>query len=293
MRYRESLGSKLFDLFNSILICALIVVMAYPFVYIFLLSVSHPTAISLGEVVFWPVRPHLKAYAMIFEVNNIANSYRNTIIYTIVGTGLTLFFAVTMAFPLSRRDLKGRRGLMLILAVTLFMQSGMIPKFLLIKEMHLLDTIWAVTLPSAFSMWYVVLCRTNFQGIPDALIESAGIDGAGMWRILFQIVLPLSKPILVTVALFSSVEYWNDFMNALLYINDTKWYPLQMVLRRLLTVADNINEISLGDFEDAGTGTIRMIQAAATVVTVGPIILIYPFVQKYFIKGAMIGSLKE
>jgi putative aldouronate transport system permease protein len=179
----------------------------------------------------------------------------------------------------------------------MILPAGMIPQFLLIMNLHLIDTLWAIVVPPMFSIWYIILIRTNYQTIPESLIDSAKIDGASDWRVLFQIIIPLSKPIIATIALFAAVHHWNEFFSALIYLNDAKKYPLQMVLRSVLITQEEtdmaaLNELTIKLGGIMGSGFVEKMKMATVVATIGPIILIYPFAQKYFIKGTLVGSVK-
>lgn len=290
MLFRKSVGSRIFDIANIAFMVLLVFIMVYPLWYVLAVSISSSSAVTLGKVKLFPVGFNYKAYTAIFKTNDIPVSYKNTIVYTCVSTALTIFFCSIAAYPLSKKNLYGKRFIALMLALTMLFPAGMIPSFLVIKELGLLDSMWALVLPPAFSVWNIVLIRTNFQALPDSLAESAHIDGAGHWRILFQIVLPLSKPIIATVALFAAVSQWNSFFSALLYLNDPEKYPLQMVLRKVIT-AEAEHEVLQG-YGAEGSGFIQKVKMATIVVAMGPIVAVYPYAQKYFIKGTMVGSVK-
>ena len=297
MKYKQSTGSVIFDMANIILMLLLISVMLYPFLWVLSTSISDPVAVAKGQVKLLPRGFDMSAYKTILRTNKIAIGYKNSIIYTVLGTLFILVFTSVTAYPLSRGTLYGRRILTFILALTMILPAGMIPKFLLIKDLHMLDTLWAMVIPPMFSIWYIILVRTNFQALPDSLIDSAKIDGASEWRVLFQIVIPLSKPILATIALFAAVNHWNEFFSALLYLNDAKKYPLQMVLRTVLSSVYDIDRVVIDDSIKTmggvvGSGFMEKVKMAIIITTIGPIILVYPFAQKYFIKGTLVGSVK-
>lgn len=290
MLHKQSMGSRIFDVVNIFFMVLLVFIMIYPLWYVLSISISDSAAVTLGRVRLFPMGFDYKAYTAIFKTSDLPVAYKNTIIYTCLSTFLVVFFCSIAAYPLSKRDLYGKRIITFLMALTMIFPAGIIPKFLLMKDIGLLDSIWALVLPPAFSVWYMVLIRTNFQALPESLIESAHIEGAGEWRVLFQIVLPLSKPIIATVALFAAVSQWNSFFPALLYLNDPEKYPLQMILRKVITA--EAEHGLLEGYGAEGSGFIQKVKMATIIVSIGPIIIVYPFVQKYFIKGTMVGSVK-
>ncbi len=296
MKYKKSIPSMIFDTFNYMFMIFVIFVMVYPFIHVLAVSFSESAPVGMGHVSWFPKGFDLKSYELVFTSNAVALAYKNTIIYTVVGTILVLIASSMCAYPLSKKRFYGRNFISFFLALTMIFPGGMIPKFLLISGLGLLDTRASVILISVCNVWYIVLVRTNFQSIPESISESAYIDGANDWRILFQIILPLSKPILATVGLFAAVSYWNSFFHALIFLNDPKKYPLQLILRKIIT--SNIEDLGISDQLSSrgnpaeGLGLIERVKAATIIVTVGPILLVYPFAQKYFIKGALVGSVK-
>ena len=293
---KQSFGSLVFDAFNTAFILVLFFIMLYPFVYVISVSVSDSEMVSRGFVKLFPKGFDLEAYKVVIRNADLVLSYWNTIKYTAVGTVMILLFGCLAAYPLSRKELYGRNTITFILSLTMIIPGGMIPNYLLIRNLHLIDSMWAIVLPPIFSIWNIILLRTNFQSIPDDLIASARIDGSSEWRTLFQIVIPLSKPILATIALFAAVSHWNSFFHALLYLNSPSKFPLQILLRKVI-----MSEVENVEFTQAlglkggkmGAGFIEKIKMATVFVAIGPIIAIYPFVQKYFIKGTMIGAIKS
>ena len=294
MKFKRTLGSVTFDVTNISLMILLSFIMIYPFVFVLSVSVSAPEAVVKGWVKLFPKGFDFDAYEAVFRSSEIVRAYVNTINYTVTGTLLILLFASFAAYPLSKSRFYGRKTVTFLFALTMIIPGGMIPNFLLIKNLGLLDTMWAIVLPPIFNIWYIILIRTNFQSIPESLTESAHIDGASEWRTLFQIVIPLSKPILATIGLFADVNHWNSFFHALLYLNDPKKFPLQIILRNVIQA-----EVQTAGFTEMlierggmGAGFVEKVKMATIAVAIGPIILVYPFAQKYFIKGALVGSIK-
>jgi len=244
-----------------------------------------------NRVILLPKGFNINAYKMVFSHPEIGRSYINTIIYTVVGTFINLLFTTLGAYPLSRRDFYGRNIFTGIFVFTMFFSGGMIPSYLLVKDLKMLNTIWAIVLPGAVSTWNMVVMRTFFQNtIPVELQESAFIDGAGDFKVFLRIVLPLSTSILAVMTLFYGVGHWNSWFSALIYLSDRKKYPLQIILREILIQSDT-SEMTGGpvsDLEKIGEG----IKYATMVVATVPILCLYPFLQRYFVKGVMIGALK-
>lgn len=288
---KETRGDKIFRIVVAIILLFVNVIMLYPFILVISLAISDPQAVLRGEVVFLPEGFSTKAFNEMMTTANFWTSYKNTIIYAVVGTVITLALTSLTAFPLSVSRFRSRKYLNLYYMITMFVYGGMIPTFLVIRSLHIIDTIWAMVLPGALSAYNIMIFRSFFQGIPESLHESAYIDGANDWRVLFSIILPLSKPVLATIALFTMVRHWNSFFNALLYLNTPTKYPLQMILRNILTGAEALNKSD--GFEDfANRSVTESLKAASIIITTLPVICIYPFIQRYFVKGVMIGSVK-
>jgi putative aldouronate transport system permease protein len=294
-----TVGARVFDALNAAVLLLLCCSILYPFVYVFSVSVSDPLAISRGQVHFLPVGFQLNAYRYIVSAS-LGRAYLNTVYYSVVGTFFILLFSVLGAYPLSRPAFRGKAFFTIVFTITMFFSGGLIPNFFLIKGLGMLDTVLAVTLPGAFGFWNIIILRTNFQQLPESLSESAYIDGANDWLILRRIVLPLSKAILATVTLWSVIRMWNNYFGPLIYLPSPSKEPLTIFLRRVLvsrfvddltnvskTLASRGSEASL-----MKEGLMRAMRMATILVTIGPIILVYPFIQKYFVKGTLIGSIK-
>lgn len=285
MIIKESFGSKLFDVINIILMIVLIIVMVYPLVYVFSASISDNAMVVSGQVVLWPKAVTLEAYRRLVGNPDIWISYWNTIRYTAVQTVLSLMVTSAMAYPLAKKWLPGRRVILLMAAFTLLFSGGMIPTFLVVQNLGLLNTIWAIVLPSLVSTWYMFIMRTFFEALPEELEDAATIDGCGSFQVLVRIVLPLSLPVLVSIGLFTVVNQWNSFFDALIYLNDRSMYPLQIVLRNIIIASSNVQG-------EGNTAYIETLKYAMITIATVPILCVYPFVQKYFVQGAMIGGVK-
>lgn len=278
-----------------------VIVTLYPFIYILSASVSDMGALIRGEVWLLPKGGlHFDSYMTVFNTDGIWRSYYNTIWYTVVGTALNLIFTIMAAYPLSRKKFFARNFFMLMIVFTMFFSGGLIPSFILVYNLGLYDTRWAIVIPGLISTFNLIICRTYFQSaISDELLEAARIDGSSEFKILRRIVLPLSKPVVAVLAIFYGVSHWNSFFSALLYLQDQSLQPLQIYLRRILLVASpaevsNEFEMVAGEQSRMAEAVLRFLQIKYVVIVVAllPILFAYPLLQKYFIKGMMIGSLK-
>ena len=266
---------------------------AYPLYFIVIASVSDPTAVYAGRVVLWPASFTLEGYRRILDYASFFTGYRNTILYTLVGTAVNVAITIPGAYALSRKDLVGRNFLMMGITFTMIFSGGLIPTYLLVIQLNLYNTMWALILPAAVSSWNFIVARTFFQQtIPDELLEAATLDGAGNTQFFLRIVLPLSKSIIAVMVLFYAVNHWNSYFNALIYLKSAEKYPLQLVLRNILF------ENSLGDMvEDASTLALQqrlgdLIKYGIIIASSLPLLILYPFLQRYFIQGVMIGAVK-
>lgn len=289
---KRSIGSRAFDVFNVIFMLFFLLVTLYPFWYVVIVSLSDGKAVLSGLVSLLPVNITLDTYRVVLRDSSILTGFRNTIIYTVLGTLINLVCTSMCAYPLSRPDLMGKKQIMGLIVFTMFFSGGMIPSYLVMNQLQLIDTLWAMVLPGAISTYNMIVMRTFFMGIPESLHESACLDGATEWQILAKIVLPLSKPILATMLLFYAVGHWNSYMNALLYLNTKSKFPLQSILRNMV-VDGQLTEAQTQVGSGSSFTVIETTMKYATIViSTLPILMIYPFVQKYFVKGVMIGSLK-
>lgn len=274
-------------------ICILVIIVTlYPMLYVVSLSFSARTAVEKGQVMFWPVDFTLASYELLTDHPLLLPSYLNTVFYTVVGAGYSLLLTVTGAYTLAKRDLPGNRLFALLITFTMLFSGGLIPTFLLVDQLGLYNTRAAIILPSAVSVMYLFIMRTAYRGVPMALEESAVLDGANDLQLLWHVYLPLSKASIATIALFYAVGRWNEFFNALIYLTDDQLFPVQLVIRGLLiSMSDAMTYGSTFNAEAAKMSPLSF-RAAVIVVTILPIMVVYPFVQKYFVSGVMIGAIK-
>lgn len=292
MKIKESMGSRIFQVSVYIIVGLVMIACLYPFYYIAIVSVSNGMDVMKGVVKLFPVGLNFESYKIVLKDPNIGRSYINTIVYTIVGTAGNIIFTTLCAYPLSRKKFYGRNAFTMMIVFTMFFGGGMIPSYLVVQNLHMINTIWALVLPGAISTYNMIIMRTFFTGIPESLNESAYIDGANDIQIFSKIILPLSLPVIATMVLFYSVDHWNSFFGALLYINEKKKLPLQLVIRNMVIAGDLADQnASMGAATNFIT-TDTTIKYALIMVSTLPILIIYPFVQKYFVKGVMVGSLK-
>jgi putative aldouronate transport system permease protein len=290
---KRSMGSLVFDTVNVIILLGLIVATLYPLWYIGIVSISEGTAVNRGDVKILPVGVTFEAYATVLRNPDIWRSYLNTLIYTVCGTAVNLAFSSLCAFPLSRKDFFGNRFFTFFIALTMFLSGGMIPLYLVVRGLHMVDTIWAIVLPGAINTFNMIIMRTFFQGIPISLQESAYIDGASDLVILARVVLPLSLPILATMTLFYAVHHWNSFFSALIYLNSKAKYPIQIMLRNIVVSSEFADQqADIGSVSSGFHVVAQNYKYAVIMITVLPIICVYPFLQKHFTKGVMIGAIK-
>lgn len=285
MKIRESLGSRLFDLFNVLLMILLVVVMVYPMIFVFSASISSNAMVASGQVILWPKAVTWSSYERLVFNPDVWVSYWNTIRYTVVQTALTLVATSMMAYPLAKRWLPGRRPILLMAAFTMLFSGGLIPTFLVVQKLGMLNTIWAIVLPTLISTWYLFIMRTFFEALPQELEDAATIDGCGSLQVLLRIVLPLSMPVMATIGLFTAVNQWNSFFDALIYLNDRSMYPLQIMLRNILVAGTTVQ----GEGDSLNLETLKY---AMIIIATLPILCVYPFIQKYFVQGTMIGGIK-
>lgn len=292
MKIRKSFGEKISDIIIILINCLVIIITLYPFIFVISMSISDPVYAMRQEVFFLPKGFSTEAYKIVFENPDIWTSYYNTIWYTLVGTVINVILTVMAAYPLSRKSFFARNHIMVFIAFTMFFSGGLIPSYIIVNNLHLYNTRWAIILPGAVSAFNVIMARTFFETIPESLQESAKIDGANEMKILTSLILPLSKPIIAVLVLFYAVGHWNSYFSSLIYLSDAKLQPLQLYLYKILVKQqESLMEGMVDQYERALVGT--QVKYAAIIVTILPIIFIYPFLQKYFVKGVMIGAVKE
>ena len=277
----------------NVVLTLLVITIIYPIILVISSSFSAPSAVYAGRVFLWPVDLSVEGYKAVFKNRQIVSGALNSVFYTGVGTLVNLVMTTLAAYPLARRTLPGRSIIMKLFVFTMFFSGGMIPNYILLMNLHLLNTRFALILPGAISVYNMILMRTFFQNIPAELNEAASIDGCSDIRYLLQIVIPLSKPIIAVLALYYAVAHWNAYFNAMMYLTDQELAPLQLVLRDILVS----NTISLSDIADEETmrarqGIAELMTFSLIVISSLPVMVIYPFIQKYFVQGVMLGSIK-
>lgn len=291
---RKPRFNTVFDSINYFLVTLVMIVVLYPLVFIISASFSDPYAVLDGRMLLWPVGFTLEGYQKIFQSPDIWRGFANSVVYTVVGTAINIALTIMAAYPLSRKDLVGRNIFTLIFAFTMFFSGGLIPVYLVVKGLGMMNTMWALIIPSAVSMWNIIVMRTYFQtAIPGELFEAAQIDGCSNMKYLIRILLPLSKPIIAVMVLFYGAGQWNKFFEALIYLRKSSLYPLQLILRDIL-IRNILTETMRDPFSGLGdyTKTSEIIKYGLIVVSSIPMLILYPFIQKYFVKGVMIGSIK-
>lgn len=293
-RKPRSTGDKLFDFGVYFILTLVLIIILYPLYFVVIASFSDPLSVMAGEVTFWPVNFNTESYRLVFKNSQVLTGYRNTILYTVAGTVVNLVMSIAAAYPMAQRNLKGKGLFIGMMVFTMFFAGGMIPSYINLNNLGMIDTFWVMIIPNAISVYNVMIMRTFFStSIPYELQEAAFVDGASHMRILRSIVLPLSKPILAVMVLFYAVSHWNSYFNALLYLSDQNRYPLQLVLRAILIQSQASEE----SFAGIGNTYSRMLLSetmkyALIIVSSVPVLILYPFLQKYFVHGVMIGSVK-
>ena len=290
---RKISGDMAFRIINGILLGIVALIVLYPLYFIIIASFSSPEAVLAGKVVLFPVDINFDGYLKILERQDIWRGYLNTIIYTVLTVILALAVTVPAGWALSRKTLPGKKLWMVYFIIPMFFGGGLIPFYNVMSSLGLVNTIWAIVLPSILSVWNLFMTKTFFESsISDGLIEAAKIDGAGQFRIFFAIVIPLSKAILAVMALYYAVGQWNSYFNAMIFLQDETLYPLQLVLKEILIASESTvggsGETILEQFRLA-----NQLKSVSVIVSSLPVLCLYPFVQKYFAQGVMIGSLKE
>lgn len=289
-KIKKSKGAAIFDTVNVTLMIVISLCMLYPMLYVIFASFSDPTAYTKHSgLLLSPAGFSLESYKLAFENPMLFRGYLNTIIIILVSVTLSMILTSLCAYVLSRKDFRLRKFCTVAIVITMFFSGGMIPFYFTVKDLGLENSMWSLILPTAINTFNMIILRTSFESIPSALVESASIDGAGHWTILFRIILPLSKATLAVLVLYYAVANWNSWFNAMLFINDREKYPLQLVLREILITSDT-SSMTAGESDREFIG--ETIKYAIIVISTVPILCIYPFLQKYFAKGVMVGSVK-
>lgn len=297
---KESRGDKLFLAFVYLFLTAALIVVLYPLVYMLSASVSTPRFVNSGEMWLLPKGFTLEGFKLVLDNAKIWMGYRNTILYTVVGTLINLAVTLPAAYALSRRDFYGRQLFMILILITMFFNGGLVPTYLVVRDLGLINSMWALILPVSATVWNIIVARTFFHStIPKELQEAAHIDGCTNLRLFIKIVLPLSSPIIAVMALFYGVMHWNSYFSALIYLNDESKFPLQMILRQILVLQEATAETTGGTMTadmaaiaSSKAELASMVKYAVIIVSTLPIIAVYPFLQRFFVQGVMIGSVK-
>ncbi len=292
----ETRGDRVFGFLNGVLIFFLTAITLYPLIYVLSASISSPASVTSGRMWLWPVDITWEGYARIMKNSEIWRGYRNTIFYTVIQIGVSLFTTLPAAYALTVKPLPGRKIFVFVFTVTMFFSGGMIPLYVICRNLGLVNTMWAVILPSATSMWYIILTRTFYQStIPHELEEAAEIDGCTPFGTFIRVVLPLSGAIIAVMALYFGVARWNSYFGEMIFFRDRELYSLQQYLREILIIAEFSEENTSNADAITMAEQIRIssiIKFATMIVATLPLIAAYPFIQKYFVKGVMIGSIK-
>lgn len=288
---RKTTVSRIYDLAIILIMFGVILITLYPFLYVASVSISKAYAVQTGQVKIFPVGFETTSYERVFSDIRIWISYANTVKYTVVGTFFNIAATGMMAYSLSRKSLTWRKQITLLVTFTMLFNGGMIPTYMVVNSLKLIDTIWVMFLPGLVSTWNLLVMRTFFEGVPESLAESAYLDGATEMQTLYYIYLPISIPIILTMSLFYAVGHWNSFFNALIYLKSAKKFPLQIILRDIVISGDIASE---SENLRAGANQIvpEGVKAATIIVAILPIVSVYPFIQKYFIQGTTIGAIK-
>lgn len=293
MAYKKTIPEKCFDTINTLFMILIIIITLYPFVFIFMASISRASElVGHTGIMIWPKGFSLEAYRLVFKNPNILIGYKNTIVILFVGTTVNIIMTSLGAYVLSRNNFAIKKAMLIMIVFTMYFSGGLIPRYLLIyNTLGLGDKLLALVIPGAISTWNLIMMRTYFMSIPESLIESAKIDGANDFVILLRIVLPVSMPIIAVMILFYGVGHWNSWFDAMIFLRTRKLYPLQLILREIL-ISNSMNDMMMesGDLDKEALG--ESLKYGSIIIATLPILLIYPFIQKYFVKGVMIGAIK-
>ncbi len=294
MRIKHSKVDIVFLAINNTFLIICLIVVLYPLIFVVSSSFSDPAAVASGKVWLFPVKPTLKAYKTVFGYHSIWVGFKNSFIYLIFGTILNIFCTMLAAFPLSRREFYGRGVFTFIFAFTMYFGGGLVPTYLLINSLGLLDTRAVMIIPGMVNVWQIFICRAYFQtNIPDELFEVSQLDGCGEIHFLFKIVFPLSTPIIAVLSLYTGVGIWNSYFNAMIYLSKESLFPLQIILRSILVLSQiDLTQIDEAEAVQQLLGLSNLMKYAIIVVASVPVMILYPFVQKHFVKGVMVGAIK-
>ncbi|RED32396.1 multiple sugar transport system permease protein/putative aldouronate transport system permease protein [Paenibacillus sp. VMFN-D1] len=293
MHRMMSRSYQLFNAFNILFMCLLGLAMFLPFLNVIAQSFSSSEAVTSGKVTFWPVDATTINYRYVFSDASIWRAFAVSVFITVAGTLINLVATATLAYPVSREEYVGRKLIMLMVLITMIFSAPLIPNFLLMKNLQLMNTPWAMILPGAISAFNFFVMHSFFRQLPAEVIDSARIDGCGEVRILMSMVVPLSKPVMASLGIFYAVGHWNAYMNALYYIDQPKWWPLQVLLKKMFETDDLSIDPGASQFSELAFTSPEGIKMATIVIATLPIILLYPFLQKHFVKGLTLGAVKS
>lgn len=287
-------SDRIFDIFVFLIMTVILLLVLYPLYFVIIASISDSTLVSTGKIAFLPKGIHLRAYNEVLKNNDFITGFCNSVFYTFAGTAINIALTVSSGYALSRRNLIGRKTLSLFITFTMIFNGGIIPTYFVMRSMNLLDTRWIMLLPGAVNAYNLIIARSFLENnIPEELYEAAAIDGCSQNRFFFQMIIPLSSAMIAVLALFYGVMHWNSYFNAMLYIKRRALYPLQLILREILIVTSLVNTDLLEVEDFAAIAEMReLVKYALVVLSSIPMMLLYPFVQKYFITGVMVGSIK-
>ena len=288
---KVSPGDRIFGIVVTLVVLAMCIMVLYPIYYMFIVSISDGNAVLRGDITVLPQGINFGAYKAFLTNEYVPRAYLNTILYTVIGTFIAVAMTALCAYPLSRKEFYGRGLFTGIVVFTMFFDAGIISNYMVVRSTGIMNTMWAIVLPGSINVWYMIIMRTFFADIPEELFESAKLDGANDLTIFAKMVLPLSKAVLATMVLFYAVGFWNQWLQPLIYLDDRKKFPMQLILRNIVLGADAALSKSMSAATDMATMGLN-IKYAVIFVTILPILVIYPFVQKYFVKGVMVGSVK-
>lgn len=291
---RKREGSNLFHFFNYLFLGLILLIVAYPIYFVLIASISQPAVVNTGQVVFAPKSVTWEGYKAVFTDGQIMNGYKNSLLYTVVGVIFSTITTVLAAYSLSRKDLPGRSVFMMLIVFTMYFGGGMIPTYLVVNNLKLIDTMWSLVLPGMIVPYNLIIARTFFEtSIPGELRESAQLDGCSEWQFFKSVAMPLSKAVVAMMILFYGVAQWNTYFNAMIYIRSRDLYPLQLVLRNIL-IENQVSQEMMSDAQQAALQMERagLIKYVSIIVSAAPLMILYPFVQKHFVKGVLIGSVK-
>ncbi|GJM79973.1 carbohydrate ABC transporter permease [Paenibacillus timonensis] len=291
-RIKESAGDRIFIGVIYVILTLLVIVVLYPLIYIVSSSISSPAAVTSGRVWLWPVELSFKGFEELFRRGEVMTGYLNSIFYTTAGTLISVTLTIMIAYPLSRRAFFGRNALMMVITFTMIFSGGLIPTYMVVKGLDLIDTRWALLIPNAIWVWQVIIARSFFHSsIPEELLEASEIDGCSDLRFIWSVVLPLSKPIIAVLVLMYAVGQWNAYFDALIYLKSADLFPLQLILRSIIiqnNSGSNMDAMAIVEKQQLA----ELLKYSLIVVATLPVLIIYPFVQRYFVQGMLVGSVK-